>query len=111
MEGLRRYGYNADADRISREFLGDVLENFQRDGAIREKYNVVTRSTDTRIQAGYAQNVVGFGWTNGVFLALLDQLHQLPGAALGFKFQIAWLVSQCSLCLCGELSLFALHQC
>jgi alpha,alpha-trehalase len=70
-EGLRRYGYNAEANRISRKFLSMVLENFRRDHTIREKYNVVTRSSETAIVEGYAQNVTGFGWTNGVFLQLL----------------------------------------
>jgi alpha,alpha-trehalase len=74
-EGLRRYGYGADADRISYEFLSMVLENFQTSRTIREKYNVVNRSLVTHIEAGYSQNVIGFGWTNGVFLELL---HQLP---------------------------------
>src|SRR3989442_239758 len=38
-------------------------------GAIRplEKYNVVTRSSETQVEAGYKENVIGFGWTNGVF--------------------------------------------
>jgi alpha,alpha-trehalase len=52
-----------------------VLENFRHDGTIREKYNVVTRSSEVHVTAGYEANVVGFGWTNGVFLALL---HELP---------------------------------
>ena len=75
IEGLRRYGYVADADRLSEKFLSMVLENFRRDHTIREKYNVVTRSTETRITAGYAVNVSGFGWTNAVFLELL---HESP---------------------------------
>jgi alpha,alpha-trehalase len=75
-EGLRRYGYDAEANRISYKFLSTVLDNFQRDSAIREKYNVVTRSSDVQVTAGYAANVVGFGWTNGVFL---DLLGRLPG--------------------------------
>jgi alpha,alpha-trehalase len=54
-----------------------VQENFRRDGTIREKYNVVTRSSETDIEVGYKENVVGFGWTNGVFLELL---HGLPEA-------------------------------
>ena len=75
VEGLRRYGYDADANRISGKFLSMVLENFRRDHTIREKYDVVSRSSATHIEAGYAQNVTGFGWTNGVFLALL---HEAP---------------------------------
>jgi alpha,alpha-trehalase len=75
VEGLRRYGFNADADRISFEFLSMVAENFRRDGTIREKYNVVTRSSEAHAELGYAMNVVGFGWTNAAFL---DLLHNLP---------------------------------
>jgi alpha,alpha-trehalase len=79
IEGLRRYGYGGDADRLSEKFLTMVLENFRRDRTMREKYNVVTRSTVTRITAGYAVNVSGFGWTNAVFLELL---HESPPAVL-----------------------------
>ena len=75
VEGLRRYHFDDDADRVSREFLATVLDNFRRDGTIREKYDVITRSSETAVEAGYSMNVVGFGWTNGVFLELL---HQLP---------------------------------
>ncbi len=74
VEGLMHFGYNQDANRLSREFLSMVRDNFLRDGTIREKYNVVTRSSETHIQAGYTANVIGFGWTNGVFLTLLDEL-------------------------------------
>ena len=74
VEGLRRYGFNDDANRISYEFLSTVAENFRRDGTIREKYNAVTRSSEAAVSAGYKENVVGFGWTNGVFLRLLRAL-------------------------------------
>ena len=74
VEGLRRYGYSADADRISYEFLSTVAENFRGEGTIREKYDVVTRSSEAHVSAGYQANVVGFGWTNGVFLELLQEL-------------------------------------
>jgi alpha,alpha-trehalase len=75
IDGLRRYAYNADADRVSYEFLSTVAENFRRDGNIREKYNVVTRSSEAHVQLGYEMNVVGFGWTNA---AVLELLHGLP---------------------------------
>jgi alpha,alpha-trehalase len=73
--GLRRYGDNVDADRISYEFLSVVAENFRRDGNIREKYNLVTRSSEAHVALGYEMNVVGFGWTNAAFIELL---HGLP---------------------------------
>jgi alpha,alpha-trehalase len=72
VEGLRRYGYNEDADRISCKFLSMVLDNFVRDGNIREKYNVVSDSSNVQLREGYRDNIVGFGWTNGVFLELLN---------------------------------------
>jgi alpha,alpha-trehalase len=75
IEGLRRYGFNSDADRISYEFLSTVAENFRRDGTIKEKYNVVTRSSEAHVELGYEMNVVGFGWTNAAFLELI---HSLP---------------------------------
>ena len=75
VKGLRRYGYNADADRVSYKFVSMIAENFRRDGTIREKYNVVTRSSETNVGAGYKANVVGFGWTNAAFL---EFLHDLP---------------------------------
>jgi alpha,alpha-trehalase len=75
-EGIRRYGFSEEANRVSYEFLSTVAENFRRDGTIREKYNAVTRSSETQVTAGYHMNIVGFGWTNGVFLALLQQLPE-----------------------------------
>jgi alpha,alpha-trehalase len=74
VEGLRNYGYQADANRISQKFLAMVLANFERDGTIREKYNVVTDSSNIQLSEGYRDNVVGFGWTNAVFLELLQEL-------------------------------------
>jgi alpha,alpha-trehalase len=75
VEGMRHYGHTLEADRVSMEFLSTVLDNFQRDKTIREKYNVVTRSSDTNVKVGYAANVIGFGWTNATFVELL---HALP---------------------------------
>src|SRR5262249_56515635 len=65
VEGLQRYDFQDDARRIATNFVETVSQNFQRDGTIREKYNVVTRSSETNITAGYKGNVVGFCWKNG----------------------------------------------
>lgn len=75
IEGLYEYGFKDDANRISHKFLMMVVKNFMRDNTIREKYNVVSGTSNTKIQIGYKVNVIGFGWTNGVFLVLL---HKLP---------------------------------
>jgi alpha,alpha-trehalase len=75
VEGLRRYAYHVEAARIAENFLTMVAQNYEKDHTIREKYNVVTRSSATRIRVGYSQNEIGFGWTNGVFSELLAQLQ------------------------------------
>ena len=77
VEGLRRYGFEDQANRLSYAFLSNVAENFRRDGTIREKYDAVHRSAEAAVKSGYSINVIGFGWTNGVFL---EFLHQLPKA-------------------------------
>jgi alpha,alpha-trehalase len=74
VEGMRSYGFNPEADHISKKFLATVLENYRREGTIREKYNVVTRTTEANVTAGYQANVVGFGWTNAAFLVMLHAL-------------------------------------
>ncbi len=70
--GLERSGFHADADRVSRKFMTTILDNYQRDGTIREKYNVVSGSANVQVAAGYKSNVVGFGWTNAVYRMMGD---------------------------------------
>ena len=79
--GLDAYGFHDDARRIAREFTGTVDRSLAADGTIREKYNVVLGNAQVKITAGYAQNVIGFGWTNGVYLKLRQLLESAPAAA------------------------------
>jgi alpha,alpha-trehalase len=76
VEGLRRYGYSADAERISMEFLALVRRQFLQQGFIVEKYDVVTGGSNVaqQIHFGYSANQAGFGWTNAVFTKLYDEL-------------------------------------
>jgi alpha,alpha-trehalase len=76
VQGLRRYGYNTEANRISQEFLSLVLEQYQQSGIIVEKYDAVRRTSRVsgEIHFGYSSNEAGFGWTNGVFTTLFDEL-------------------------------------
>lgn len=69
-QGLAQYGFTNDASRLANEFSQTVLENFLRDGTIREKYNVVSGSANVEVAAGYKSNAIGFGWTNGVYLQM-----------------------------------------
>jgi alpha,alpha-trehalase len=75
VDGLRRYGFDQDADRLSFEFASTVAENYDKQGYIVEKYNAETRSSDTPVTIGYQINVVGFGWTNAAYLDFLSALH------------------------------------
>ena len=48
VEGLRRYGYNEDAERISMKFLSLVRREYLRQGYIVEKYDVVSGGSNVR---------------------------------------------------------------
>ncbi len=80
VEGLEHNGFHADAVRLSKKFTATVLENFQRDGTIREKYNVANGSANVKVAAGYKSNVVGFGWTNGVYRKMQDMIAGGPAS-------------------------------
>ena len=83
VQGLRRYGYEAEADRVSRKFLHLIHREFELHGIIEEKYDVVRCRADIgdEILFGYRSNEAGFGWTNAVFTALLDELDCQSTAA------------------------------
>ncbi len=76
IQGLRRYGFNEAADRVSLKWLTLVRDEYAKSGAIVEKYDVVARGANVsgEIRFGYRSNEVGFGWTNAVFTTLLDEL-------------------------------------
>jgi alpha,alpha-trehalase len=76
IKGLSQYGFTADASRIASKFSGTILDNYLHDGTMREKYNVVSGSANVDIATGYKSNVVGFGWTNGVYLQMSHLLAQ-----------------------------------
>jgi alpha,alpha-trehalase len=79
--GLRRYGFTADADRIARNFVSLVIQEFDAHGTIVEKYDVKKRTSDlgAGIKFGYSSNQAGFGWTNAAVLELLAGLGKGTG--------------------------------
>jgi alpha,alpha-trehalase len=83
VDGLRRYGYQMQADRIARKFVSLVTQDFEARHAIVEKYDVQRRSSDIAagLTFGYTTNEVGFGWTNAAILELLAGLNRRQGAA------------------------------
>jgi alpha,alpha-trehalase len=68
--GLAAYQFRDDARRIAGEFTATVDKGFAADGTIREKYNVDAANSDVKVAVGYKTNVVGFGWTNAVYLKM-----------------------------------------
>ncbi len=76
VQGLRRYGYTEEADRITANFLSMILKDFIDHNTIVEKYDVVRRGSDVGagIRFGYKSNEIGFGWTNAAFTELYSQL-------------------------------------
>jgi alpha,alpha-trehalase len=79
VNGLRRYGFNTEADRITANFLSLILKEFNQNRTIVEKYDVARRESEisSGIKFGYDYNVVGFGWTNAAFT---DMYARLPAA-------------------------------
>ncbi|RRN79349.1 alpha,alpha-trehalase TreA [Pseudoxanthomonas sp. SGD-10] len=75
VDGLRRYGEDALARDIAAGFLGNVRTLFGREHKLVEKYDA-----DGALQGGGGGEYPlqdGFGWTNGVALALLALYPQL----------------------------------
>jgi alpha,alpha-trehalase len=69
--GLENYGHHALATEIAKRWIKLNKDVFARTGKLMEKYNVV----DTHLEAGGGEYTGqdGFGWTNGVLLALMKK--------------------------------------
>jgi len=69
VEGLERYGLSDPADDIASRWLTTVLQAYGTSGRLVEKYDV----DDPNRKGGGGEYTLqdGFGWTNGVTVALL----------------------------------------
>jgi alpha,alpha-trehalase len=74
--GLEAEGFHTDAARLARAFDSTVDAGFAKDGTIREKYNVVSGNSDVQVSTGYKINVIGFGWTNSVYLKMKEVMQK-----------------------------------
>ena len=72
IDGMVLVGDSADAVRTSQDFSKTIRDGYAHDGTIREKYNVVNGNAQVDVATGYKTNVVGFGWTNAVYLKMQD---------------------------------------
>lgn len=75
VSGLSNYGYDALGKDIATRWVNLNTNVYRRTGKLMEKYNVV----DIQLEAGGGEynSQDGFGWTNGVLLALIDK-YNLP---------------------------------
>ena len=72
VSGLQTAGFRDDAKRLAAKWDATVDQGFAHDGTIREKYNVVSGNADVQVSTGYKTNVIGFGWTNAVYLKMKE---------------------------------------
>lgn len=73
-EGLARYGYVDDAQRLREKWCNMCAELHARTGVLWEKYNVVDPASEG--EAGLYGHVTGFGWTNGVIVDFVRKLDE-----------------------------------
>ena len=71
IQGLRNYGYHDLASEIRRRWLGVNEKVFAAEGKLIEKYDVM--GATGLGGGGEYQLQDGFGWTNGVAAALIDE--------------------------------------
>ncbi|MBV9654451.1 MAG: alpha,alpha-trehalase TreA [Acetobacteraceae bacterium] len=78
--GLLRYEYSDLAKDVATRWVNKTIAGFQQQAKLVEKYNVTTTGGDAGGGGEYATQI-GFGWTNGVLLALTALYPDLKAAA------------------------------
>ena len=69
--GLRNYGFDELAETIATRWVKENIAGYEKEAKLVEKYNVSTTGGDEGGGGEYATQI-GFGWTNGVLVALGD---------------------------------------
>ncbi len=67
-KALKNYNFNKEANTLKNNWLQTNQKTYNETGKMMEKYNVT--ETNTKAGGGEYPNQDGFGWTNGVYLAL-----------------------------------------
>ena len=78
--GLRNYGFDALAHEIAGRWVHENIAGYRRYAKLVEKYNVTTPGGDEGGGGEYATQI-GFGWTNGVLVALTSLYPELKAEA------------------------------
>jgi alpha,alpha-trehalase len=80
--GLERYGYRDEAQRIRRKWCENCADVFTVTGTMWEKYNVLEMGS--RVEEGIYGSMAGFGWSNAVFVDFSRHLTT-TSAAMGAR--------------------------
>jgi alpha,alpha-trehalase len=80
VEGLRNYGFGPLAEQIATRWVHKNIAGYQQAAKLVEKYNVTTTGGDEGGGGEYATQI-GFGWTNGVLVALTSIYPALKAEA------------------------------
>jgi alpha,alpha-trehalase len=75
VEGLKKYGYHKEAERIAAAWVKTNVSWFERHGVFLEKYNVVNPKKHP--VEGVYPSQTGFGWTNAVLLRFVEDFKLL----------------------------------
>lgn len=74
IEGLERYGYKKDAERLAHKWLKTCNDWYLSNGVFLEKYNAVNPTI--KPSQGLYPTQTGFGWSNSVFSYLAKKYVQ-----------------------------------
>ena len=77
--GLRNYGFERLAHEIAARWVHENIAGYRRYAKLVEKYNVTTPGGDEG--GGEYATQIGFGWTNGVLVALTSLYPDLKAEA------------------------------
>jgi alpha,alpha-trehalase len=71
-QGLKSYGKESLADTLRTRWIKTIQNQYLESGKLLEKYNVVF----PKIAGGGGEYPTqdGFGWTNGIYLRMLEEL-------------------------------------
>ncbi|KAA8385952.1 alpha,alpha-trehalase TreF [Acetobacter sp. DmW_136] len=79
IKGLNAYGYEDLARTIATKWMARVIGTYEKSGVLMEKYDVVSTSISPVGGKGGGEypNQIGFGWTNGTLLGLMNRYPQV----------------------------------
>ncbi|PYD78453.1 alpha,alpha-trehalase TreF [Komagataeibacter sucrofermentans] len=78
VKGFNQYGYDQLASDIAARWMGRVIGTYEKSGVLLEKYDVVNPYISPKGGKGGGEYPmqIGFGWTNGTLLGLMNRYPQ-----------------------------------